>query len=326
MNHIQIKIDHETLTAQTERPLVAQAVGVTSFTAEFDESWEGYVKTIIFTAGGTGDRRSWAVLYTGGEMQVPWEALEEPGELSVSACGAAEGRTQPTALMENYLRVLANGETAGEAAREATPEVWQQVLTEVGAVREGVEAVDTAAASAEAAASNAFGSMQAAQSCLDAARQEREGAEMARDTAVSAAERVLSSAFLSVKMNGTELPIRDNSVDIPVPTEEQVQEMASGTVEKLLQPLKVVTVSLPASGWSNTVPYTQTVNIAGMNAAWLPGIPVLASGGSMEANLAAKDALACVSLITSGTNFLRFTCYEEKPTSNINIRIPGMLE
>lgn len=325
MNHIQIKIDHQMLTARTERPLVARSVGITSFTAEFDESWEGYVKTIIFTAGSAGDRRSKAVLYTGGEAQVPWEVLEEPGELSISACGAAEGRTLPTAMMETYLRVWPNGETVGEASGEAEPEAWQQVLTEVGMVREGVQAVEKAVEDAGTAAENAAESKREALGCLDSARQAKEGAEKARDTAVSAAERVLSSAFLSVKVNGETLPIKQNAVDIPVPTEQSVREQASSSALEALAPVRMAVVTLRSSGWSASAPYTQTVAVPGITEAWIPGAAVLAPTGSMAGDLEAEDALGCVHLVTSGNGQLRFTCYEEKPGVDISIRIPGLL-
>lgn len=325
MNHIQIKIDHQILTAQTERPLVARSMGITSFTAEFDESWEGYVKTIIFTAGGAGERYSKAVLYTGGEMQVPWEVLEEPGEMSISACGAAEGRMQPTAVMENYLKVWQNGEITGEASREATPEVWQQVLTEVGAVREGVQAVEEAVETAETAAENAAGSMREALGCLDDARQAKEGAEEARNTAVSAADRVLSSAFLSVKVNGVTLPIKQNAVDIPVPTERWVREQAAAAALEAMEPVRMAVVTLRSGAWSANAPYTQTVSAAGITEAWIPGAAVLVPTGSAAGDLEAEQALGCVNLVTSGNGQLRFTCYEEKPGVDISIRIPGLL-
>lgn len=321
MNHIQIKIDHQMLTAQAERPLVARSVGITSFAAQFDESWEGYVKTIVFTAGSAGDRRSKAVLYTGGEMQVPWEVLEEPGELSISACGVAEGKTRPTAMMEHYLKVQPNGETVGEAFREAEPEIWQQVLTEVGMVREGVQAVEEAVEAAETAAENSAKSLGEAQDCLENTRQAKEEAEKARDTAVSAAERVLSSAFLSVKVNGETLPIEQNAVDIPVPTEQKVRDV---TMEAL-EPVRMAVVTLRSGDWSAGAPYTQTVAVPGMTEDWIPGGAVLVPTGSAAGDLEAAQALGCVHLISSGSGQLRFTCYEEKPGVDIAVRIPGLL-
>ena len=37
--------------------------------------------------------------------------------------------------------------------------------------------------------------------------------------------------------------------------------------------LKFVILKLEADGWSGSTPYTQTMNIPGMTADWVPGVP-----------------------------------------------------
>ena len=92
--------------------------------------------------------------------------------------------------------------------------------------------------------------------------------------------------------------------------------------------LKYVLVSLPASGWSGSAPYTQTVSVSGMTADWVPGIPTVVLGSSVEvtALLAATEALGCIKMITSAAGTLTFTAPEDKPGVSLTLRVPGMVE
>ena len=92
--------------------------------------------------------------------------------------------------------------------------------------------------------------------------------------------------------------------------------------------LKYVLVSLPASGWSGSAPYTQTVSVSGMTADWVPGIPVLSLGSSVAVStlLASTEALGCIKMITSAAGTLTFTAPEDKPGVSLTLRVPGMVE
>lgn len=89
-----------------------------------------------------------------------------------------------------------------------------------------------------------------------------------------------------------------------------------------------VTVSLPASGWSSSAPYTQTVSVSGMTEDWVPGIPTVVLGSSVEVTdlLAATEALGCIKMIVSAAGTLTFTAPEEKPDVSLTLRVPGMVE
>ena len=91
--------------------------------------------------------------------------------------------------------------------------------------------------------------------------------------------------------------------------------------------LKYVLVSLPASGWSGSAPYTQTVSVSGMTADWVPGVPSLAFYGSVDVTelITKTEALGCIKMITSAAGTLTFTAPEDKPDRSINIRVPGMV-
>lgn len=92
--------------------------------------------------------------------------------------------------------------------------------------------------------------------------------------------------------------------------------------------LKSVTVSLPASGWSGSAPYTQTVSVSGITADWVPGIPTAVLGSSVDAAtlLAATEALGGIKMITSAAGTLTFTAPEDKPGVSLTLRVPGQIE
>ena len=92
--------------------------------------------------------------------------------------------------------------------------------------------------------------------------------------------------------------------------------------------LKYVLVSLPASGWSGSAPYTQTVSVSGMTADWVPGIPTVVLGSSVDVStlLAATEALGCINMITSADGTLTFTAPVNKPGVSLTLRVPGQIE
>ena len=92
--------------------------------------------------------------------------------------------------------------------------------------------------------------------------------------------------------------------------------------------LKYVLVSLPASGWSGSAPYTQTVSVSGMTADWVPGIPTAVLGSSVDVSalLTATEALGCIKMITSADGTLTFTAPENKPGVSLTMRVPGQIE
>lgn len=92
--------------------------------------------------------------------------------------------------------------------------------------------------------------------------------------------------------------------------------------------LKCVPVSLPASGWSGSAPYTQTVSVSGMTEDWVPGIPTAVLGSSVAVStlLAATEALGCIKMITSADGTLTFTAPEDKPGASLTLRVPGQIE
>ena len=93
--------------------------------------------------------------------------------------------------------------------------------------------------------------------------------------------------------------------------------------------LKYVTVSLPASGWSGSAPYTQTVSVAGMTADWVPGVPTYIpsfnSDGSVDVSgtVLGLEKVAYIKILVSGNGTLTAICPEDKPPWNMTLRVPG---
>ena len=92
--------------------------------------------------------------------------------------------------------------------------------------------------------------------------------------------------------------------------------------------LKYVLVSLPASGWSGSAPYTQTVSVSGMTEDWVPGVPSLAFYGNVDVTelITKTEALGCIKMITSAAGTLTFTAPEDKPGVSLTLRVPGQIE
>lgn len=125
MTKLQIEIQDQILTATPDKLLVSRSVGEVTFEAAFDASWEGYTKTIVFWT----PRVQKSMLYTGGEMEVPWEILDHPTDsLRITAVGIKDGHRRPTAVMRRGLSVIVSGAIEGGPPREHSPALWEQVL------------------------------------------------------------------------------------------------------------------------------------------------------------------------------------------------------
>lgn len=85
--------------------------------------------------------------------------------------------------------------------------------------------------------------------------------------------------------------------------------------------LKVdLTCTALASGWSNTVPYTQTVSVSGITSTLNPLIDVVISN-TVETGLEEEQQFSYITKATTNTNSITFYCYKTKPTIDLNIMI-----
>ena len=189
MANIAINIQGQTLTAVSDKPLVSRSVGQATFSVAADESWDGYAITIIFATAYAKKSR----LYVGGDMEVPWEVLDRPGYLWISAVGRAPGKRRPTAIMRQPLEITANGHIEGGPPQEYSPALWEQVLARLDDVGTGGGGGGSSAGAQEAAAraEEAQKKAEAAQTAAEAAAQ---AAETSNQAAAQEATRAAGEA------------------------------------------------------------------------------------------------------------------------------------
>ena len=85
------------------------------------------------------------------------------------------------------------------------------------------------------------------------------------------------------------------------------------------------TVSLPASGWSNTAPYTQTVAVEGLPEVEHPTADWDFSGATLENYEALAEGFACITRLTSAAGSVTAYCYLEKPAVDLSVFLKAVL-
>lgn len=74
------------------------------------------------------------------------------------------------------------------------------------------------------------------------------------------------------------------------------------------------------TAWSGSGPYTQSVSVSGILASDMPHITPVYSTTNATA-IAQKEAWSCVSKAVTSADTITFTCFEDKPTTEISIQI-----
>lgn len=81
---------------------------------------------------------------------------------------------------------------------------------------------------------------------------------------------------------------------------------------------KGFTVTVPASGWSSTAPYTQTVSVSGMLAAYdVIFAPNITASTSAASEKSIKAACGYISVLETLNGSIKLTCLAKKPTVDI---------
>lgn len=140
---MRIYVDSRSLRLLEAEPLVAGSVGEYLVEFSFSDAWAGYSRTAVFKAKNGVAKE--VVLFE-GEVEIPWEVLEEPGHIQIGVYGIESGRNRPT-LWSEMIPVYTGTEQADPSTpHDTTP--WQDAVEFMG---EAVERAEAAAKRAEAA-------------------------------------------------------------------------------------------------------------------------------------------------------------------------------
>ena len=101
--------------------------------------------------------------------------------------------------------------------------------------------------------------------------------------------------------------------------EEDTNVIAEGKVD-INTDCAVLYATLPASGWSNSAPYTQTVTVTSISADNMPIVDLKYS--DTEDNWDSEEkAFACLTKITTANGSITTVCRKEKPTVDFTIQM-----
>ncbi len=113
--------------------MTSGAVNIFEAHFEFDESWNGYARTAVFRSGDYGAAVA-VVLDATDTCKVPWESLIAEAPLWVGVVGVSGDKKLPT----NYVNAgcVAEGAEGGEFAPPPTPSEIDQILSQIGDLRQ----------------------------------------------------------------------------------------------------------------------------------------------------------------------------------------------
>lgn len=88
---------------------------------------------------------------------------------------------------------------------------------------------------------------------------------------------------------------------------------------------QTLTVPLPASGWSSSAPYTQTVSVAALTAQTIGHVFASVQLSSAQATAQAEqEAWNLVSRVTPAAGSVTVVCFEDKPQADMTMRLEVM--
>lgn len=95
--------------------------------------------------------------------------------------------------------------------------------------------------------------------------------------------------------------------------------------EKTKKRFDSITITIPASGWSNSVPYANTVSVPGVKSSDNVDVTFRPANGATNAqNIAAHDSYVEISYANTNDGSMTFYAMETKPNANITVAIKGI--
>lgn len=126
---IPVKVKKRILTCK--KPLVSDNVETYSISITVDEEWEGFNTRVIFYNDSipVGDSNPKNVLIQNlTDITIPWEVLQEPGNLYLTLIGIKDSEVMITQEMSDPIIVNKAGMSEGETPLEPTPDTIQVLI------------------------------------------------------------------------------------------------------------------------------------------------------------------------------------------------------
>lgn len=175
-------LDHQVISRSDKNTVVAGSKNYVR--ARFILRTDDWVRPITAIFGGYTQ-----LLDDNNECTVPWEVLQQPGKVEVSAfCGDLHTANIAVVPVEK------TGYKSGETPKDPTPDIYQQFLQ---AVKEDAAAAENAAKTAQEQAQAAAGSAEASAESASGAENARQEAADRADAAAKSAESAAKSAELA---------------------------------------------------------------------------------------------------------------------------------
>ena len=175
-------LDHQVISRSDKNTVVAGSKNYVR--ARFVLRTDDWVRPITAIFGGYTQ-----LLDDNNECTVPWEVLQQPGNVEVSAfCGDLHTANIAVVPVEK------TGYKSGDTPKDPTPDVYQQFLQ---AVKDDATAAENAAKTAQEQAQAAAGSAEASAESASSAENARQEAVDRADAAAKAAESAAKSAELA---------------------------------------------------------------------------------------------------------------------------------
>ena len=222
-NIIPVSVEDRFIAVSDHTQITAGNVGVDFLAVTLDAEWDGLNTYVTFS----GCAQDSTTLDYAAELEVPWEQVEEAGDLYIGVQGFdpsadvtidAEGQLVTNGVvpvlnamaMTVPIKVRDSGAASGVAPSEPTPGTLQRVEQDLLALEkltagadQTIARVEAAASSAETAASSANTAASAANSAAEAATTAKDATEAATSAANSAAQAA-NDAAASVDASKTE--------------------------------------------------------------------------------------------------------------------------
>lgn len=173
----------DVIIKESER-LISGSVKIYTCTFTFDESWDGYTKTVVFSTGGS---RLVNVALLDNVCEIPPEVLRPNARVRIGIYGTDGVRSRPTTYSE-WINVEQGADVSGNYAEPPTPSVYDQWVAALDEKHEEWNANEQARIDAENARVEA-----------EKAREDQETGYVAQAKAYAEAARVSEGAAAGSK-------------------------------------------------------------------------------------------------------------------------------